>query len=433
MLLTANVWRSTSASYPMRFVPDTDEWLNRRAQNWFDPAGEWTMLGGQMLVAPTMDGGVPLWVVATHYAVGALTRDPAGTLWTNKVDHTSGSGTFVADRAANPTYWVQTPNTTATFVYLDKNCVALKSGGFGDSFTDDADSFRLDERLLKLGMVWQWKANKGTSYAEDMGTYSDALGGSDGPRPAGADYRRKASDLGQRPRLLPVPGTDAMNQATYRGFRRAAVPPQVAQQLQTVTLPAPTRGLVLNENESFMQPGGAIVLDNWKPTMKGLAIRGGSKTWASLPETTSVISMFQYISGINTQFMFAGNATKLYNVTSATAGAGQERPDLGQLRCEPAGEPVRRPHAGLQRGRRLCDALRRHDVDHVQFEPDPHRPGADAAAELPERPQPDLCVEVPRPLLLHRRRVDECVVLAGQQLPRPADHDPARRRRDERR
>jgi len=109
-----------------------------------------------------------------------------------------------------------------------------------------------------------------------------------------------------------------MNQATYRDFRRAAVPPQVAQQLQTVTLPAPTRGLVLNENESFMQPGGAIVLDNWKPTMKGLAIRGGSKTWASLPETTSVISMFQYISGINNQFMFAGNATKLYNVTSAT-------------------------------------------------------------------------------------------------------------------
>jgi hypothetical protein len=192
MLLTANVWRSTSASYPMRFVPDTDEWLNRRAQNWFDPAGEWTMLGGQMLVAPTMDGGVPLWVVATHYAVGALTRDPAGTLWTNKVDHTSGSGTFVADRAANPTYWVQTPNTTATFVYLDKNCVALKSGGFGDSFTDDADSFRLDERLLKLGMVWQWKANKGTSYAEDMGTYSDALAvamGHDQPAPIIAGRR----------------------------------------------------------------------------------------------------------------------------------------------------------------------------------------------------------------------------------------------------
>ena len=109
-----------------------------------------------------------------------------------------------------------------------------------------------------------------------------------------------------------------MNMATYQNFKRGAVPSQVAQQLQKVTLPAPTRGLVLNENESFMQPGGALVLDNWKPTMKGSAIRGGCKTWASLPETTPVISMFNYISGLNNRFMFAANATKVYNVTSST-------------------------------------------------------------------------------------------------------------------
>jgi len=109
-----------------------------------------------------------------------------------------------------------------------------------------------------------------------------------------------------------------MNMASYQGFKRTAVPSQVAQQLQTITIPAPTRGLVLNENESFMQPGGALVLDNWRPTMKGLAIRAGCVNWATLPETTPVISMFQYISGINNQFMFAGNATKLYNVTTAS-------------------------------------------------------------------------------------------------------------------
>jgi hypothetical protein len=122
MLLTSNVWRSTTALYPMRFVPDTDQWLNRRAQNWYDSAGEWTILGGQMLIAPTMPTG-----------------------------------------------------QSAYFVYMEKNCIALNSGGNGDRFLDDGDSFRLDERLLKLGMTWQWKANKGTSYAEDMGTYSDAL------------------------------------------------------------------------------------------------------------------------------------------------------------------------------------------------------------------------------------------------------------------
>ena len=60
----------------------------------------------------------------------------------------------------------------------------------------------------------------------------------------------------------------------HQFFKRVAVQPQVAQQLRTITLPAPTRGLILNENESFMQPGAAIVLDNWKPTMKGCALRG---------------------------------------------------------------------------------------------------------------------------------------------------------------
>ena len=42
------------------------------------------------------------------------------------------------------------------------------------------------KRMLKLGMIWQWKANKGAPYAEDMGSYSDALTnnmGSDRPAP----------------------------------------------------------------------------------------------------------------------------------------------------------------------------------------------------------------------------------------------------------
>jgi hypothetical protein len=43
MLLTGNVWRSTSAQAPMTFIPDTDQWLNRRALAWVDqPWGEWT-------------------------------------------------------------------------------------------------------------------------------------------------------------------------------------------------------------------------------------------------------------------------------------------------------------------------------------------------------------------------------------------------------
>jgi hypothetical protein len=133
MLLTSNVWQSSNTMWPLRFVPDTDEWMNRRARNLYDSQGEWTMYGGNMVVSPIIGIG-------------------------------------------NSVY----------FAYLESNCIALASGGYGNIFTADTDSFRLDERLLKLGMIWQWKANKGTSYAEDMGTYSDALAvamGHDSPAP----------------------------------------------------------------------------------------------------------------------------------------------------------------------------------------------------------------------------------------------------------
>jgi hypothetical protein len=133
MLLTTNVWRTTSSVQPMTFVPDIDEWLNRRHYGQYSAWGEWTMMGGQMLIAPTMGVG-----------------------------------------------------TSCYFAYLHKNCVALFSGGFGDTFQADGDSFTIDERTLKLGMIWQWKANKGGAYAEDMGSYGDALAkvqGADKPAP----------------------------------------------------------------------------------------------------------------------------------------------------------------------------------------------------------------------------------------------------------
>jgi hypothetical protein len=104
----------------------------------------------------------------------------------------------------------------------------------------------------------------------------------------------------------------------HAAFRRQAVQPQIAEQLEPITVPAPTRGLALSENETFMSPGGAIVMDNWRPTLKGCSARGGHLQWAALPETTPIYSGFSYQSGSNRR-MFVGNATKLYDVTSASA------------------------------------------------------------------------------------------------------------------
>jgi len=103
----------------------------------------------------------------------------------------------------------------------------------------------------------------------------------------------------------------------HEAFRRAAVPQQVAQRLETITIPAPTRGIVQNENEAYTQAGSAVVCDNWKPTMKGLSLRGGCERWCVLPDAVPVVSAFEYASG-NNQRMYAGQLTKLWDVTTGT-------------------------------------------------------------------------------------------------------------------
>jgi hypothetical protein len=117
----------------LRFIPDQDEWTERALGGRADSYGEWIISRKNIYVRPPL----------------------AGT-------------------------------DTLVFSYLDKNCVGLASGGAGDVFMSDDDTFALDERVLKLGMIWQWKAQKGASYAEDMGTYGDALAyamGHDSPAP----------------------------------------------------------------------------------------------------------------------------------------------------------------------------------------------------------------------------------------------------------
>src|SRR5262245_60198313 len=99
----------------------------------------------------------------------------------------------------------------------------------------------------------------------------------------------------------------------HAAFRRVAVDPQLAERLETRTLPEPTRVMIQNENEAYSQPGGAQICDNWKPTMKGVSLRGGCVLWCQLPETTPIYSAFNYDSGI-VHRMFVGNQTKLYNI-----------------------------------------------------------------------------------------------------------------------
>jgi hypothetical protein len=136
MLLTSNIWRNTSTQQPMTFVSDADDWMRRRNANETNSWGEWIILGDQLHIHPTLQ-----------------------------------------------------PGNIAMFPYLSRNCINQISGGIttpGNQFLTDADIFRIDERLLKLAMIWQWKCNKGATYAEDLANYEDALAkvaGADKPSP----------------------------------------------------------------------------------------------------------------------------------------------------------------------------------------------------------------------------------------------------------
>src|SRR5580765_5320785 len=115
----------------------------------------------------------------------------------------------------------------------------------------------------------------------------------------------------------------------YALHRRIPVPQQFEQSLRTTTFPAPTRGIVQSENESYMQPGGANIQDNWAPTMRGVKLRGGTVRYcdlhaldATVPPVPSalrqpVISAFSYVSG-TAEKMFAAQPTKLFDVTLTT-------------------------------------------------------------------------------------------------------------------
>jgi hypothetical protein len=65
-------------------------------------------------------------------------------------------------------------NDTARFYYIS-NYYALSGGGTPQAaFLADTDTFALDERLLRLGIIWRWRASKRLEYAEDLKNYEIA-------------------------------------------------------------------------------------------------------------------------------------------------------------------------------------------------------------------------------------------------------------------
>lgn len=64
---------------------------------------------------------------------------------------------------------------TARFWYVSNKICADQGGTAKETFSADDDTFRLDDRVLELVLVWLWRTQKGLDYAEDMATAEVAL------------------------------------------------------------------------------------------------------------------------------------------------------------------------------------------------------------------------------------------------------------------
>lgn len=119
MLVKASVW-SSSLETALSPITSLDKWLELDVQSFDFVINAWTIYGGQMNIKPALATGV-----------------------------------------------------TAKYFYQSNLIVAPASGSNKVAFTADDDTFRLDERLLRLGIIWRWKEMKGQSYAEPMADYEE--------------------------------------------------------------------------------------------------------------------------------------------------------------------------------------------------------------------------------------------------------------------
>lgn len=119
MPVKAQLWSSSLAS-SLTPIPDIDRWLGLDVRDNNAVLNAWTIYGGQMHIKPALSSGV-----------------------------------------------------TVKFFYQSDLIVAPAAGSNKTAFTLDTDTFRLDEQLFKLAVIWRWKEAKGQSYAEWLDDYEE--------------------------------------------------------------------------------------------------------------------------------------------------------------------------------------------------------------------------------------------------------------------
>lgn len=60
---------------------------------------------------------------------------------------------------------------TCAFEYITRNWVNTSVGGVSSIWTNDADTPKIDDQLIVMGLIWRWKQAKGLDYSEDFAKY----------------------------------------------------------------------------------------------------------------------------------------------------------------------------------------------------------------------------------------------------------------------
>lgn len=68
-------------------------------------------------------------------------------------------------------YPTPTAGQTCAFEYQDRNWITTSVATTSATWTNDADTPRLNDQLIILGTIWRWKQAKGLDYSEDFTKY----------------------------------------------------------------------------------------------------------------------------------------------------------------------------------------------------------------------------------------------------------------------
>lgn len=118
----AQLHSSVNTTVPLDHILSENEWLALDVQGIDYPYGRWIIYGGSLYIKPARASG-----------------------------------------------------ETVKHFYISNARVTASGGSNKALFTADDDTFRIDERLLKLAIIWLWKAQKGQDYQEDLYNYQVAL------------------------------------------------------------------------------------------------------------------------------------------------------------------------------------------------------------------------------------------------------------------